>query len=131
MRAVGDRCDQPAGEIGAVGTIAVEEHNDVAGGIGRCGAGSAGAAIATFGQRDHARAGGTGNVRRAVAAGAIGDDDLVHDIARQLSDDASDGGGFVQRGDDGATSRPRSGRGRSVTDSIAARNSDTAWVAHR
>jgi len=48
----------------------------------------------------YARAGGSRNLRRSIGAAVVDDNDLVRDVTRNLTNDFSDRGFFVQRGDD-------------------------------
>ncbi len=110
MRAGADRRDQHVGEVGTIGAVAVEEQDDAATLAGGRHTGGTGAAIAAFGQRDDARPGRTRDRRGGVAAGAVGDDDLVHHSAWQCGDRAGDRLRLVQCGDDGRDAMQRQRR---------------------
>ena len=101
MRAGTDRRDQHVGQIGAVGAIAVEEQDDAAPLARRRHAGGTGPAVAALGQCHDPRPGSLRDRRGTVAARAVGDDDLVHHVARQRSDRARDRLSLVEGRDDG------------------------------
>src|SRR2546426_642622 len=69
--------------------VAIEEDEDVRV-TGGPRAGQAGGPVATGRLTDHARAGGGGDLRGAVGAAVVHDDDLVDELARHLADNAAD-----------------------------------------
>src|SRR5207249_8279193 len=79
-------------------TVPVEEDEDVRV-TGRQCAGQAGGAVATGRLPDNPGAGGGGDLRGAVGAAVVHDDDLVDEVARHLTDDAADRRLLVQRRD--------------------------------
>src|SRR5256712_3430629 len=85
-------------------TVPVEEDEDVRV-TGRQCAGQAGGAVATGRLPDNPGAGGGGDLRGAVGAAVVHDDDLVDEVARHLTDDAADRRLLVQGRDDDADSQ--------------------------
>ena len=126
MRAGADRCHQHVGKISTIGAIPIEKQNDAASLACRCHSGGTGSAVAALSQRHDACARRLRNRRRAILAGTVGDNDLVHHIARQHRDRAGDRFGLVQRGDDGSDAGQRC-----PTDSTAAHTLRTAAAAYR
>ena len=100
MRASVDRRNGSSREVGAVGTVAVEEQND--GGLGR---GGAGATVAAFGQGDDAGAGRSRYRWRVVATAAVSDDNIADDVTVKFGNDGRNGFCFVEGWDDGGHNR--------------------------
>ncbi len=117
-------------KVAAIGAVAVHEDDDVAfGRIRRRRAGGAGAAIAAALRLDDAPTRGPRYRWRAVVAAAVDDHDLAGERSRDLRDHGADRLRFVERRNDHATAPATASV--PLRGSTSARNSGTAWAAHR
>src|SRR5712691_1506435 len=99
--ALGNRLEQARNLRRIIGTVRVHEYDDF---DVRCQlfqrAGTRGTIAALFDAHDH-RAALPGNLRSAIAAPVVADDDIAHERAIDLRQQRADGGFFVESGNDG------------------------------
>ncbi len=100
MCSFGYRLDQLAHDFGVIAAVAVEEHDNLATWRNCPKTRAKGAAIATVGFVNDARAGGARHFRRAVGAAIIDDDNFVGDVPRNGTNHLSNRILLVQRGYD-------------------------------
>ena len=102
MRAGLDGADQQAHQVGPVGAIAIQEHDDITLWVGCRGRPGAGQPIATLTQREHLCASSGGCLLSAVDTAAVRNDDLAGHFAGNFLHHRRYGVALVQCRDDSA-----------------------------